>query len=394
MRFEVKALHAKEGVVALALDAADESDASNQARTRGYTVLAVRRQALVQPRARRLRFPLLFFSQELLALLDAGLSLVEAIETLTEKEHRPENKKTLNGVIERLYEGQPLSQALTFFPQAFPALYIASVRASERTGDLQESLTRFIGYQTQMDVVRKKLVSASIYPAVLLIVGGLVTMFLLGYVVPKFSHIYEDLGTDLPLASRLLLRWGQLIEAHGSAVLAALIATIALLGIGATRPEVRRWIGERLWRIPAVGERMRIYQLARFFRTLGMLLRGGIPVVTALDMASGLLHPTFRARLANAAQHIREGQSISKAMEAHALTTPVAVRMLRVGERTGKMGEMMERIAKFYDDEMERWVDWFTKLFEPLLMVFIGLIIGVVVLLMYFPIFELAGSIQ
>jgi general secretion pathway protein F len=125
-----------------------------------------------------------------------------------------------------------------------------------------------------------------------------------------------------------------------------------------------------------------------------MLLRGGTPAVSALTMASGLLPSALRDQLNQAATSIREGKSISQSMEQHGLTTPVSLRMLRVGERTGKMGEMMGRIATFYDEEMARWVDWFTKLFEPLLMAFIGLVIGGIVVLMYFPIFEVAGSIQ
>jgi general secretion pathway protein F len=139
---------------------------------------------------------------------------------------------------------------------------------------------------------------------------------------------------------------------------------------------------------------MRLYQLARFYRTLGMLLRGGTPIVTALDMSAGLLSPALRGNLAEAAQAIREGRAMSDSMAEHNLTTAVAVRMLRVGERSGRMDEMMERIASFYDDEISRWVDWFTRLFEPLLMAFIGIVIGTIVVLMYLPVFELAGSIQ
>ena len=171
-------------------------------------------------------------------------------------------------------------------------------------------------------------------------------------------------------------------------------AAIVAFGRVLTLSAVRSWIVAQLWKIPALGERMRLYQLARFYRTLGMLLRGGTPVVTALDMAAGLLSPALRGSLAAAALAIREGRSISEAMSMHNLTTPVALRMLRVGERSGRMDEMMERVAAFCDDEISRWVDWFTRLFEPLLMAFIGIVIGVIVVLMYLPVFELAGSIQ
>jgi general secretion pathway protein F len=145
--------------------------------------------------------------------------------------------------------------------------------------------------------------------------------------------------------------------------------------------------------LPLLGERLRIFQLTRFYRTVGMLLAGGITVTTALEMASGLLNPELRQRLAAAGRDIREGKATSAAMERAGLTTPVASRMLRVGEKSGRMGEMMESIAAFHDEETNRFVEWFTRLFEPLLMAAIGLIIGLIVVLLYLPIFELAGSL-
>jgi len=287
-----------------------------------------------------------------------------------------------------------LSHAMQDLPHAFPALFVASVRATEKTGDLPDALRRYLGYQAQLELVRKKIVSASIYPVLLMGVGLLVLLFLLGYVVPKFSQVYEDIQGDLPLMSQLLLELGKFLGAHGLAAAVVGLGAAALAARFAFSRAARGWLGEKLWRIPAIGSRMRLYQLARFYRTLGMLLRGGTPVVTALDMASGLLAPTLQPSLARAREEIREGRAISEAMSGHGLTTPVSLRMLRVGERSGRMDEMMDRIAGFLDDEIARWVDWFTRLFEPLLMVFIGLIIGVIVVLMYLPVFELAGSIQ
>ena len=147
-------------------------------------------------------------------------------------------------------------------------------------------------------------------------------------------------------------------------------------------------------RIPGVGERLKIYQLARFYRTSGMLLRGGLPLVTALDMAGALLNESLRGGLQAARRAISEGQQVSASMERNGLATPVALRMLAVGEQSGNMGEMMDRIAAFHDEEILRWVDWFTRLFEPILMGVIGLVIGAIVILMYMPIFELAGSLR
>ena len=395
MQFDIKVMRSGEGVCLLSVAALNESDAVSVAKGQGYAVLSIKEAgktlSLLNPRK---SFPLVLFSQELLSLLDAGLSLIEAMAALSVKERQPEAKKVLDSIISRLYEGQTLSAALEEFPDIFPALYVASIRASEKTGGLGEALSRYVEYQTQLNFVKKKVISASIYPVVLMVVGGMVMLFLLGYVVPRFSSVYEGSRTTLPWMSQMLLKWGLLLQNNGVALFVVTVACLSVLAYSLSRQSVRESLLTKLWRIPAIGERMHIYQLARFYRTLSMLLKGGIPVVTALDMVSGLLQPALRGKLILASNSIREGQTISQAMESNELTTPVALSMLRVGERSGNMGEMMERIATFHDEEMARWVDWFTKLFEPLLMATMGVVIGVIVVLMYMPIFDMAGSIE
>jgi general secretion pathway protein F len=395
MLFEVRAL-AADRRINLRVEAADASDAGGQARLQGLTVLNVRPAGnLAGVGFRRAsRFPLGMFSHELLALLSSGLSLVEAIQTLDEKEARPETRKVLSGVLKHLYEGESFSAAIEHFPAAFPALYVATVRAAERTSDLPQALSRYVAYQEQVEQLRKKAWAASIYPLLLIVVGSLVALFLLGYVTPRFSSIYADNLDNLPWASRVLMQWGSFVEAHllWAMLLLAMLLTASAYALG--RPQVRAQVSAWLWRMPGLGEHLRVFQLTRFYRTVGMLLSGGIPVVTALEMAAGLLQPELRLRLTAAAAGIREGQSLSLSMERAGLTTPVAVRMLRVGEKSGNMGEMMEAIAAFHDEETARFVEWFTRLFEPLLMAVIGLVIGIIVVMLYLPIFELAGSLE
>src|SRR5260221_14281282 len=224
--------------------------------------------------------------------------------------------------------------------------------------------------------------------------AAVVSLSLLSDVVPRFSSIFEERGVALPFFSRLMLAWGQLVHGHGALAFAAL-AGGALAAVHALRqPAIRSRIEDALRRLPAVGERLKLYQLARFYRTIGMLLRGGTPLPTALQMGAELLHPLLRARLAAASRAAREGRPVSESMETNGLTTTIALRMLAVGEKSGNMGEMMERIAEFDDQEISRWIDWFVRLFEPLLMAAIGLVIGAIVILMYMPIFELAGSLK
>jgi general secretion pathway protein F len=391
MRFELKAIGPGGEVESVDFQAPDEATAVQSLEGRGYTVLSVRAKRGLAWNGSE-RFPVVLFSQELRVLLAAGLPLVEAIDTLSEKERRNESRAVLERIVGTLREGRPLSAALEQFPQAFSPLYVATVRAAEKTSDLVPALARFVAYATQLESIRKRVVNAAIYPLLLIGVGGLVSLFLLLYVVPRFGRIYAERGVDLPLFSRWLLAWGQAVDQHGL-ILLAVAAGAAVLAAHFFRGAKQR-IVDALWRLPAIGERLKVYQLARFYRTLGMLVRGGMPLVTALEMGAELLHPVLRERLVRAGRAISSGEKLSRSMEANGLTTPVALRMLAVGEQSGNIGEMLEQIAAFHDEELARWVDWFTRLFEPILMALIGLVIGAVVVLMYMPIFELAGNLQ
>ena len=393
MRYRVKAVDPGGAVVVAEIEALDADDARRQVSAQGRDVITVAEQRRLRLAANA-RLPIVAFSLELVALLEAGLTLVEAIDTLTEKEASPPVRRSLEQIRARLFEGRKLSAALEEMTGIFPPLYIATVRASERTGDLREALVRYVAYQQQIDGLRRKVINASIYPLVLCAAGLAVTLFLLGYVVPRFSSIYEDLGNDLPLASRWLMNWGLLLQEHGARTLLIGAALAGLLAYAVTRPATRRAVVERITRIPALGRQLHVYQLARLYRTVGMLLRGGTPAPAAMQMCEGLLGAALRPALARALREVREGQSLASTLERNGLTTSVAARMLRVGERSGNMGEMMERIAAFYDDELARTIDILTRLIEPLLMAGIGIMIGLIVVLMYFPIFELAGVLQ
>lgn len=368
----------------------DAEDAMQQLRSKGLLPVALQKQT--SARSRQGKFPLALFSQELLALLESGLNLVEAIEALSLRED--ETQVTLQALLQSLHQGKSFSAALERQPDHFPVLFRATVRAAERTGDLSRALARYIAYDNQITLLKKKVVSASIYPVLLMSVGGLVILFLLGFVVPKFSTVYEGTGADLPWMSKMMLKWGGLMAAHSEVLLLALAGMLIGLGMLFRHPALRAWMMHTLWRIPALGEKFKLYQLARFYRTLGMLLAGGTPIMQALESVSGLLNHQLTQQMQMAQRLISQGQSLSTALHAAGMTTPIGERMLLVGERGGNVADMMERIAGFYDEDLARWIDWFTKLFEPLLMLMIGLVIGVVVLLLYMPIFELAGQIQ
>ena len=396
MQYEVRALHQNQ-VVSLTLEAASEADARAQALAQSMKPLSVAVRAgtlALRPARSGGRFALLLFSQELLALLEAGLSIVESVDTLYTKEDRPEIRALYGRVRQSLGEGKRFSEALEAVGATFPPLYVGIVRAAEHTSNLPEALARYIDYQVRIDAVRAKVVSASVYPLILSGVGVLVVGFLAGYVVPRFAAVYQSSGRPLPAVSAALLGLSNGVAAHPQWALGLLAAAVGAGVAGWQALRRRGGIATLLEHVPAIAPRMRLYSLARLYLTLGMLVDGGLPVVSALGMVEAMLTPGLRVKLRAASAQIQTGASFTAAFEQQGLTTPVSVRFLRVGERSSKLGEMLTRSARYYDGEIARWIDWFTKAFEPLLMAFIGLFVGVIVILLYMPIFDLAGSFQ
>lgn len=333
-------------------------------------------------------------AHDLAALLASGLSIVESLRTLAANEKVNARRATLLGVVKSLSEGLPLSTALARDPGRFPPLLIATVSASEQTGDLSTALSRYAEHQQRLRALRDKIVGAAVYPMLLLALGSLVVIFLLGVVVPKFALLIESARRELPWSSQLLMSWGRLVADHAPGVGAAASAAVLATALG-VRHLVRtgakaRWVES----VPVLGPTIRLFRHAQLYRTTGMLVRGGIAAPRALHLASNLLGNDDRARLAQAVTWIHEGRSASSALLDAGLADPVAASMLTVAERTGALAEILERIAAFHEVRLQRAVELTSRLFEPLLMVAIGLVIGAIVVLMYLPIFDLASSLQ
>ena len=395
MQFDVRTLSAEMVISELVIDGRDEADARRQVEARGLFVSAIAPAGKgLRARSKRSVLSLVLFSQELLALLTAGLGIVEGLEALLEKEANPGTRSVLERLLAGLRDGQRFSAVLAEQPDLFPPLYIGIVKAAEGTSDLPRSLARFIDYQQRIDLVRGKLVSAAIYPCILLLVGGGVSLFLIGYVVPRFAEVYQGAGRDLPWLSQQMLNWGQFAGAHTGLLLGMIAFALTALVLGVRRLLRNGGVLRLLGRLPAIGERVRTYELSRLYLTLGMLSEGGITIVHAIETVQGMVSAGIRQNLQAARAAIEAGLPLSTAFEANQLTTPISLRMLRVGERTGDMGPMLTQSAAFYDGEITRWIDRFTRTFEPLLMAAIGLIVGAIVVLLYMPIFDLAGDMS
>ncbi len=395
MRVELQVATPVGGSESLVIEAMSEPVAVRLAVVQGYRVIAVASAHRVAVKEKRgSQFSLLLFSQELLALLEAGLSLIEALQTLHNKEVRPSAQTLIGSLLADLREGKSFSDVLSARSEHFPELYVSTVRAAERSGNLPDALSRYVVYQLQFDAIRKKLISASIYPVMLLVVGLTVMLFLLGFVVPKFASVYASSGRQVPWLSGVLLAFGNVLYHHWQWSLGAVLAlgggSVLLVSDAGMRAKGIEFI----LRVPALARRAAEFRLARFYRTLALLLEAGIPLARGLSMASGLFPPSQAASLARAKRAVEEGLPFSQALEGEGMATAIGSSLIRVGEKSGRLAEMLERAARFHDEDFARWVDWASRLLEPILMVTMGLIIGTVVVLLYMPIFDLAESLQ
>lgn len=369
--------------------AASPDDASAHIIAGGGIVLQVQER----PARKEKRFPLNLFLQELIALLEAGLVVVEAVEALRESSRDGGTSLVLDTLVKKLYEGAQLSQAMMALPALFPPLLINTVASSEQTGHLPEALKRFQFYESRMEILRKRIKSTLLYPTIVIAAGGIILFFLLGFIIPRFSVVFD--GMKNPSASaQLILWWGRLTQTHGSLLLAGCAAAVAGIVMAVRSPRLRQRALGLLLRIPALRQQHQLSVLVRFYRTLGLLLQGGLPAPDALMLSREILPATHRQQVEQVIRDVAAGESLSRMLEAQRMTTPVASRLLQVGERSGELPAMCERIAAFYDESLERAIETFSKIFEPILMMVVGGIVGLVVFLLYMPIFELAGGLQ
>lgn len=396
MRFEARTLDAKQQVASLTLDALDMADAQAQIAAQQLALLSLKRvQDWSSLRlGSRNNFDLLLFAQELLALIAAGLSVIESLEALIERETHTESRAVLQRLIQSLKDGHKLSEAMARQNTIFPPLFVGVMQAAESTSDLPRALERYISYETRLLALRHKITSAAIYPAILMTVGGGVALFLLAYVVPRFASVYQGSGRPLPWASQLLLNWGQFASQYAVALSVCAIVIVLVMALKLHKNLSRdNWWNLLAW-LPGAHPRLQVLELSRLYLTLGMLLEGGIALPKAMQLCEAVLSKTLQARMQAARESVYFGNPLSTSLEAQQLSTSVALRLLRVGEQSGQLGVMLGRTAAFYDSETTRWIERFTKAFEPILMAVIGLVIGLIVILLYMPIFDLAGSLQ
>ena len=337
----------------------------------------------------------IIFNQELVALLKAGLPLLTSLETLAEKEENSYFKKLLDRVAAEVKKGAPLSEALEGDRKVFNKLYISSVKAGEKSGELGTNISRYISYTKRVEELKKKFVSASIYPIILLSVATIVILFLILYVVPSFSQVFIDSGTTLPLPTRILISLTDLIT--NNIIIIAILAFISypLFILAKSRPAIARWLDIMKIKLPWIGETLKKYSIAKFSRTLATLLKSGEPLVTAIALSAGTLDNFhLEENILLASERVKEGGSLADALEETGLVPSTALKMIMVGESSGALDEMFENVAELFEEEVDRRLNLVTTAIEPILMLLMGLVIAFIVVAMYLPIFNLAGAVR
>jgi type IV pilus assembly protein PilC len=378
------------------LERSFNSDSENSLRSeleQQYLVLGIRKKSTVagllpglgSRRGVKMK-EFLLFNQELASLLKAGLPILSSLDILTERRKNPVFRRALLEVRDKVRGGMALSEAFADEGDLFPKIYCSTLASGERSGEVAAVLGRYISYQKTLMATRRKVISALIYPACLFLMSIAVIFILITMVVPKFVDFYGDLGADLPLITRLLIGMSTLVTDYILVIVAVVVGLFmgfrAWQRTASGRLTLDRWT----LRIPLVGGILHKLSASRFVRTLGTLLAGGIPAVSAIGIAARAVgNLEFERHLTDVERKVREGSALWEALDRTGLFSDLAIEMTKVGESTGALSEMLVNVSEFYDEEMDTSLSTIMSLLEPMMLIFMGIIVAAMMLAIYLP---------
>lgn len=330
------------------------------------------------------------FSRQLSAMLSAGMPIVACLEALEEQSDNPNFRIVIQNVKQNIENGSAFSEALRKFPSVFDELYANMVKGGETGGQLSETIARLAGFLEASAKLRRKVKSAMMYPTIVLCIAITIAIGMIIFIVPVFGEMFDDFGADLPGPTQALLDLSDWLKAYGMYVAVGLVVGVILFKKWKASPKGGYQFDQFMLKAPVFGELNRKVASARFARTFGQLIRSGVPILSALEIVSGATgNKVAGAVVLKCRSSVEKGEPLSSVMIQQTVFPNMLVRMLQAGEKTGKVDEMMDSIADFYDDEVETMLSGLTSLLEPLLMVFLGIIIGGIVLCMFLPIFKM-----
>lgn len=337
----------------------------------------------------------LVFNQELATLLKAGMPLVQSLDILRQRIASPVFKAVLDDVFERVRAGSALSEAFEAHQGMFPGVYTASLLAGEKSGNLEQVLRRYVSYVKVISSVRRKTISALVYPAILVALSLIVVTIIVVKVVPEFGNFYNQFGKELPLSTRLIVALSNFVTSYFLLILAVGALAVFSFWGWIKQPGQKRRLDRVLLRIPMLGPIAQKFSTSQGSRTLATLLGGGIPLVNALEVtARSLANQHMAAQLTYSAQQVREGRSLAATLQESGSFSDVAIKMVEVGESTGALQEMLNSLADFYDEEIDTNLSRFVTVIEPLLLVVMGIVIAGLLLSLYLPLFSLSSALS
>jgi type IV pilus assembly protein PilC len=337
----------------------------------------------------------LVFNQELATLLKAGMPLVQSLELLKQRVESPVLKRVLDDVHERVRAGTALSEAFSSHGGLLPSVYTASLLAGERSGSLDTVLRRFVEYSKIIATVKRKTLSALVYPAILIGLSLVLVGIIVLRVVPSFSDFYLSFGAELPWVTQVIVAVSDVLREQFALVLVAIAGAVVGFMAWVRQPGQRARFDRLILGLPVVGEIARKFATSQMARTLATLLDGGLPLVNALDISNKSIGNQFMAReLEVVGARVREGASFAAALEARRVFPEVAVKMAEVGESTGALQEMLNTVADFFDEDISTSMERFVTIIEPVLLVIMGIVIAGLLLALYMPLFQLSSVLS
>lgn len=385
-------------VVERQVQAASARAAQEEMRRQGLHVFEARRGSVsardLIPRFGRVisTEQFLLFNQELLALVRAGLPIVQSFDIMLERQKNPRFKMVLEEIKEKIKSGVALSDAFASYGDMFPAIYSTSVRAGERSGDLEGVLRRFLKYQRMIVGLRKRVVGALVYPAVLVMLSGAMVFVMLTYVIPKFAEFFTGFGAELPWFTRFMIGFATGLRNNIWLTVGTMLAVTFFTHRWATTSGRLVWDKIKL-HIPMVGGILHRFAIMQFTQSLGTLLQGGTPMVPAIEIASqSVTNQLVSKKIENIVQNVREGEPLWRSLDTTGVISDLAVEMIKVGESTGALTEMLTNVSEFYDEEIEARLSRLVSALEPIILVVMGGVIALLLYAFYLPLFQLSGA--
>jgi len=399
--FRVKAGWPDGSVAEQSVMAADIGTARHEVERRGGHVFEIKRRGFslaagsTKRRGRVKMAEFLIFNQELIALLKAGLPVVRSFEILLERQKSPVLRRVLTDVRERVNSGSSISEAFAEEGDLFPRLYWTSLKAGEKSGEIEAVLRRYLKYQKTVIALTRKVVSTLVYPVILIALSGVLITILMTFVIPRFTEFFADFDAELPLLTVVVLGIATFLRHNFLLIAGALGAGGFLLYRWVQTPSGRVWLDAFMLKLPIVGGIFRRFAITQFTRSLGTLLGGGTPLVPALENAADAIgNRSVSQKVASVVPKVREGRELWKALEATGIFTDLTIEMIKVGESSGALEEMLAAVSEFYDEEIDLLLARVISFVEPAILVLMGGVIVTILLSVYLPMFRLMSAIK